>query len=213
MNKSKIGYEDFLQEVALHIAPKKDADEVETTKEIKIAVQTVYRSAVIEFMRDSELYRTEIPIDLYKDVQRYDLIPPEGYLVHGVISLKENKINIPKNCYDKKSLTLTCCPTKDIDEALYVEVSLIPKRLEHCEFDSDFIQEHYDAILSNMLWRLARMQARTWGFTTKVDRLEKYYRHNVIKAKRNALTGGGLLTLHYEPMTSNASGGNDGCAC
>lgn len=213
MQTNNTTYEDFLPEVGLHISPKKDVDEAETTREIKVAVQTVFRSAVIEFMRDSELYRVELPIDVYEGVQRYDLIPPEGFMVHRVVGLKDHNATVPKNCFDKKQVMLTCCPTKDLDEAFYVEVALLPKRNQHCEFDCDFVNEHYDAILSNMLWRLADMQARTWSFTTKVDRLEKRYYKNVTKAKRNALNGGALLRLKVRPMSSNSIGGRNDCSC
>lgn len=202
-----LGYEHFLPEVSLHIASKKDEDETEVKREIQVAVQTVFRSAVGQFMRDSNLYRVELPLDVYAGVKRYEIIPPEGFMINTVIRLREYNARIPANCYGKKEVMLACCPDKDVDEAFYVEASLLPKRVGNCEFESCFIEEYYDAILANMLWRLADMGARTWSMRTKAASSLKNYREEVARAKRNHLNGGELIKLGYNTMTSKATNG------
>lgn len=203
--QTNLGYEHFLPEVALHIAPKKDEDASEVKREIKVAVQTVFRSAVGQFMRDSNLYRVELPIDIYEGVKRYEIIPPEGFMINTVIRLREYKVNIPANCYGKREVMLTCCPTKDVDEAFYVEASLLPKRTGNCEFEEAFVEEYYDAILANMLWRLADMGARTWSLRSKAFDSKKTYREEVARAKRNHLNGGEVIKLGYKPMSSHSA--------
>ena len=91
MTKKTIGYEMFLPAIAAAIRGKEQTDDQLSESEFKQVVAIVYRDTVIQFMKDSWLYRVEIPIDLYQDVKRYDVIPPEGYIVEDIVSFKEHK--------------------------------------------------------------------------------------------------------------------------
>lgn len=206
MNNNLIGYELFLADVSSAVYPKKQKDDQLTESEFKQVVAGVFLGSVIRFMKDSYLFRAELPIDLYQDVKRYDIIPPRGFLVEDVVSLQEHKVNIPAHSHSLKEIILVCCPIKDVHSAFFVEVALSPKRSSGmCEFDEDFLEMHYDAILENMLMRLARMTARTWRSLGSVDSYKREYLKYLNKDKRQALNGGGIIRLHTRRLSANGS--------
>jgi len=203
---NKIGYEFFLPAVSASIASKQKNDRQLNEGELKAVVAVTFRDAVVEFTRDSLLYRRSIPIDLYQDVKRYDLIPPNGYMVVDVVEFQENKVKIPFNTYDTKSIYLNCCPDKDIDQAFYVVLALVPKRGTNCKFDEEFIEEYYDVILANMMYRLMNMENREWR---SLGAAREYRREYVVKmnqSKRRALNGGAVIKMknrrlsEYDPV-------------
>ena len=205
-NQKKIGYELFLRAAAEALYGKESSDSQVTQSEFKDIVAGTFIDAVAQFMKDSLLYTIEVPIDLYANNKRYDLFAPEGYLIEDVVELKENKTVIPSHCKDLKSITLTCCPKKDIEKAFYAVLALSVKRSAAiCEFDCDFIERYYDAILANMFKRFAAMGQRDWKSLGSVSRLERDYMNYLNDASRQALNGGEKVKLHTRRMTSNAS--------
>ena len=99
----KTGYELFLPAIATAIASKKKDSEQLSEPELRALVAVTFRDAAIDFAQDSLLYRVHIPIDLYNGVKRYDLIPPEGFMVEDVNRFESNKTKVPKLNHDQYS--------------------------------------------------------------------------------------------------------------
>lgn len=199
-----VGYELFLPAVAAAIAGKqKDSDQLNQS-ELKAVVAVVFRDSVIEFMHDSLLYRVSVPVDLYRDVKRYDLIPPDGYIIEDVVRFDENKTKIPPHTHDTSSIYLTCCPKKDVDRAFYAVLALVPKRLGHaCEFDAEFLEKHYDVILANMMYRLMGMEQRRWRSRGAERQYRKEYTVKLNKARRRDLSGGAVVKIKTRRLSGN----------
>lgn len=199
-----VGYELFLPAVAAAIASKEKDDDQLNSNELKSLVAGVFRDAVIKFMKDSELYRMEVPIDLYQGEKRYDIIAPDGYLIQDVKSFKEYNTKVPKHLLDDESITLTCCPLKSVDKAFYAEIAIFPKRSNSCKFDEDFLERHYDVILDYMFMRLYAMPKRVWTSLGLIQSYKRDYLNGVAKARRQALSGGSLIKIKTKRLTEYA---------
>ena len=195
MIEGTTGYELFLPAVSAAVASKKKDSDQLSEPELRSVVAVTFRDAVVQFMQDSLLYRTSIPIDLYTDVKRYDIIPPEGFLVADVTRFEKNKVNIPKLNNDQESIWLECCPTRDIQNAFYAVVALTAKRSMNCLFDDSFLEKHYDVILANMFSRLTAMQNRTWRSLGSTLRYDREYSNKLAQAVRRDLNGGSILKV------------------
>lgn len=189
------GYELFLPAIAAVAFPKKKSDDHLNEPEFVQVVAVTFRDAVTQFMKDSLLYRIEMPVDLYKDVKRYELTPPNGWLVEDVVGFKTYKTHIPDNSYDNENLWLTCCPTRDIEQAFYVELALIPKRSHNCKFDEDFLERYYDVIMANMMMRFSAMTERSWRSFGVMREHQREYKNKLGQAKRRSMNDGGKLYL------------------
>lgn len=205
MTNVKKGYELFLPAVAAAIGAKEKSDDQLTNPELRRVVKVTFRDAVIKFMRDSLLYRIELPIDLYTDVRRYDLIPPDNYLIVDVIGFNEHKTTIPPNNFNNKSITLNCCPVKDVERAFFAEVALQPMRSHNCEFDIEFLEMYYDAILANMFFRLTSMPQRQWRLLGASRAYQRDYIIELNKAKRRALAGGDAIKIRTKRLSEYVS--------
>lgn len=207
---NKIGYELFLPAVAAHLRSKEDQEDnwTQTTDtEFKQIVGLAFLNAVIKFMKDSLLYRVEIPIDLFYNVTRYDIVPPEGWLVESIIKLVDHKIPAPKtSCYTLNSIDLPCCPNNDMPTAFFIQVAISAKRtLSKCKFNEDFIEMHYEVILNGILHRMYAMKVREWYSAGSSLEHQKLYRNGVNDSKRQNLTSGKAIKLHIERLSNGAS--------
>ena len=192
--------------MAANLLKKDETDDLETNEEFVSIVSTVFRDAVARYMKDSKLYRMELPIDVYEGVDRYDIIPPEGFMVLETITLLDNKIKVPKHSFSVDSIRLGCCPKKDVDKAFYVEVALGAKRINGaCEFDEEFIERSYDAIHTLMLYYMASMQARTWQARTSASVYERRYLRLVQANLYDYTTGGSQLKVKKARISDRAS--------
>lgn len=198
-----VGYELFLPAVANAIANKEKDDDQLSKPELKQLVAGVFRDAVIKFMKDSELYRFEVPIDLYINVKNYDIIAPDDYIIQRVITFKEHKTKIPKHLLTDESFTLVCCPIKSVEHAFFAEIAVFPKRRLSCKFDENFLERHYDVILDYMFSRLYAMTQRTWTTLTLVPGYKRDYQHGVNKAVRRALSGGEIIKISTRRLSSH----------
>lgn len=203
MTTNTIGYELFVPAIAAIAFPKKKREDQLNEGEFKQLVAVTFRDSIIEFMKDSLLYTVDIPIDVYKDVDTYDIIPPTGYVIEDVKSFLTNKVNIPKYILNGHSLILSCKPTKDIYSAFYIRLAVSPKRSSGiCEFDEDFIEQYYDVILCNMKMKFADMTVRNWRSFGSVDRHRRDYNNKLNKVRRQSLNSGGLLKLKSRRLSN-----------
>lgn len=209
MNTQKVGYELFLPAITAAVRTKEEQDKNYTQltdSEFKSIVAITFRDSAIQFMKDSHLYRVELPIDLYEDVKRYDLVPPDGFRIESVTKVLDGKAKVPPHCTSLKDVMLTCCPKRDIPTAFYVEVALSPKRAAgKCQFDEDFVDEYYDAILANMYMRLSKQTARQWASLGATETYKRDYQNHTNDAKRRALAGGALIKMHFRRMSDGAT--------
>lgn len=212
-----VTYELFLPAATAAFRDKAKGDGTVSDGEFKMLVALAFRDAVYKLMSDAFLYRIEIPIDIYAGVQRYDIIPPEPYIVVDVSSLREHKTTIPPHSYDNKNLFLLCCPAEDVNTAFFIEAAVaIRPTSATCEVDPDFVDRHYALIKNAMFWDLARMAERKWASLGVVDRYKRAYDTALYKAKRDLLNGGKLVSLSTRRMSSRAAPGqrpncNRGC--
>lgn len=182
----QIDYKLFLPAITAAVREKlEDKDTQLTDAEFEAMVALLFRDAVIEFMKETRLYRIEIPIDLYAGVRYYPLIPPEGYYIQAAIRLRAGNRNIPPMyLLDEYELIIddACCPTCDVDNALYVEAAIVPNITDNnCRFDADFINRHYHAILLGMEKRLWVM-ARSWRDAQLAALREQQYVREITKS-------------------------------
>lgn len=156
--------------------------------EFKAVVAVVFRDSVIQFIRESHLYRVDIPIDVYANIKWYDVVAPEGFYVDACLGLKTGNANLPGSyTLTDDHLELGCCPDKSVDVAWYVEAAIVPLRTENaCKFSVKFLDKYYDAILACMRWKLCQMPERQWHQLGTIQYNEKLY----TKLKNRAIVGG-----------------------
>lgn len=170
--------------------------------EFKQIVELVYVDAVTQVMQDTKLYKVQLPIDLYQDVKRYDIIPPNGYVVVDVDGLLEYKSKVPKHTHTLDSIELMCCPTKDIPEAFYVEVALAPKRNNDSHsFDDEFVDRYYQLIMTLMKSELLGMTERYWYDPGQSAMYKNRYWGDVNTVKREAITAGSKIKINKRRLT------------
>lgn len=204
-----VNYEVFLPVITATIREKEKSDQQLTDSEFKAVVAVAFRDAVIRFMKDTKLYRREIPIDVWKGVTRYDIVPPEGFYVESAIELKTGNSHLPGNySLDERELILNdCCPRHDMEKAWYVEAAIVPKvTLNPCEFDEEFINRHYEAILTAMEIRLFGMTNRTWGNPSMVSYKETEYRHQRNRAVRGGTDSSKPVRVRYTRLSNAMCG-------
>lgn len=189
LNDKVAGYEVFLPAITADYRKKKKTDDNLTDSEFKAVVAVVFRDAVLRFIRDSKLYRAEIPIDVYAGVTRYDVIPPDGYYIDTGIRLRTGAANLPaKYTFTDTEIQLyDCCPEKSVDKAWYAEVSLVPLRTSGvCTFSQRFLDIYYEAIIACMHWQFSMMTERQWHQLGTTQYHEKKY----LTEKNRAVVGG-----------------------
>lgn len=202
----QVDYTVFLPFIAALVREKKeDKDTQLTDAEFKAMVSILYRDAVIGFMKDTKLFRVEIPIDIYTGVRRYDLVPPKGYYIESAIRLRTGRRHIPKDyVLDEHELILAdeCCPMCDVDEAFWVEVALVPNVTDgHCKFDADFVNRYYEAIRVGMEMRLYVMN-RSWFNPNLAAIRETQYRQLRNRAIRGGTDSAKAVKLKYRRISN-----------
>lgn len=196
-------YNLFLPAVAAALRGKDKKDSQVSESEFRQIVAVTFRDSMIQFTQDSLLYRVELPIDVFKGVDRYDIIPPKGFIIEDVVHLKTNKIKVPSHSFTQSDIVLNCCPVKDVYSAFFVEVALSPTRVDaKCKFPLTFVERHYDAILSNMFQRLYGMVERTWRSLGSAELNKREYQRRLNKAKRTNFSGGAPIRLSSRLLSS-----------
>lgn len=206
--KQQLDYTVFLPLVTALVREKKeDKDTQLTDAEFRAMVAILYRDAVIEFAKDSKLFRVDIPIDIYAGVRRYEIVPPEGYYVESIIRLRSGRRNVPKDyIYDDFAIVLneSCCPNCDVDEAFFVEVAIVPMITENaCKFDAEFVNRYYDIIAMGIQKRLYAMR-RSWENPQLATLREQQYQQAVDRAILNKNRNGGpsrTVKLRYRRIS------------
>lgn len=206
--KQQVDYTLFLPLVAALVREKREDKDVQLTDaEFKAMVAILYRDAVIEFAKDSKLFRVDIPIDIYVGVRRYEIIPPEGYYVESIIRLRSGRRNVPKDyIYDDFAIVLneSCCPNCDVDEAFFAEVAIVPMITEtFCKFDAEFVNRYYDVIALGIQKRLYVMK-RSWENDQLATLREQQYQQAVDRAILNKNRNGGpsrTVKLRYRRIS------------
>ena len=204
-----VNYEIFLPVITAAFREKEKDDKQLTDSEFKAVVAVAFRDAVIRFMKDTKLYRTEIPIDVWKGVTRYDIVPPEGFYVESSVELKTGASHLPGSySLDEKELVLNdCCPHHDTEKAWYVEAAIVPKvTLNPCEFDEEFVNRHYEAILTAMEIRLFGMTNRTWADSRMATLKETEYRHQRSRAVRGGTDSSKPVRIRYTRLSNAMCG-------
>ena len=85
------GYELFLPALTAIVREKEKRDDQFSDAEFKALIAVIFRDALIAFTKETHLYRIDIPIDLYAEVDRYELFAPEGFFIDASMELKTGK--------------------------------------------------------------------------------------------------------------------------
>lgn len=212
--KQTVDYTLFVPLVTALVREKKeDKDTQLTDAEFKAMVAILYRDAVIEFAKDSKLFRVDIPIDIYAGVRRYEIIPPEGFYIESIIRLRTGRRNVPQNyIYDDFAIVLdnSCCPKCDVDEAFFAEVAVVPRITDNkCFFDADFVNRYYDIIVLGIQKRLFAMKNRSWADPGLSELRERQYQEAVNRAIADKHRSGGpsrTVRLRYRRISDAMCG-------
>ena len=200
-----VGYELFVPFMAAIAREKEKSDNQITDAEFKAIISLVFRDTVVSFMKETKLFRLDIPIDFYKGVQRYDILPPAGYYVEAVIGLRSGRAAVPGDyTLDERELVLRdCCPDYDLDKAVYAEAALVPLITENvCEFDAEFISRYYDAIRAGMEYRMYGMVTRTWASGVMMRTRELEYKTLRSKAIRGGTDSSKPVKIKYRRVSN-----------
>ena len=193
----KTDYTSFLALMAANCIQKKNKDSLENNNEFISIVKVVYRDAVSDVMRDTGLYLFEIPIDIYQDVKRYDLIAPDGYHILKAVEVVTGKLNkLPSISFDKENIRLLSPPPCDINKAFYAKISVSPNRLSGlCEFDTEFVEQNYELIRLRMLELLSEMTNRSWKAKTSGQVLHRRYKKAVQGIRFDSISRGSRIKV------------------
>lgn len=200
-NEDLTGYEIVLNEFIASLFPKKKSDDSVDEAEFKAIIKTVFIKSVIQFCDESKLYILDIPVDFYECVKSYGINTPAGFLPVSVIEIISGKYQVSKNIrYDKKTLLLPVAPKMNTSKAVYVRMSIKPNR-SCCEFDSEFIDGHYDTIVLLMSHHLHMMDQRMWADLGRADRYYARYAKSLKAARSNNSSTTGAITRQGYSLT------------
>ena len=179
-----INYEPFFQQLVLSLIGKDKKDSDLTEQELRAAVANAYVLAVNQVAKDSESYIVKVAVDLYRESRRYPLIMPKGFAFVEVKEVETNGYRFNAQA-DGAMLVLPCCPKRDVEKAWFIHCAVVPKVTSGlCEFDEDFVEQHFEAILWLIRYFLAMQDAMRWHSVGKADRLLIEYKKAIRKLKR-----------------------------
>lgn len=199
------GYELFLPEMVASFRNKLEEDKQLTDKEFKAMVAVVFRNTVLMFAKESKLMRRQIPIDVYKGVKAYDILPPEGYYIEAVVRLRTGASRLPASytMNDSELILHNCCPDHSIDKAWYAEVAVVPLRTspDSCFYDEEFLSKYYDVISAGMFWSLLKMPERGWSTVTMIRIAKKDYKDLLYSAIKGGTDTLKPMKLRYRRLS------------
>lgn len=200
----QVGYEIFLGRIVGDVREKEKTDSQLTDAEFESLVAVVFRDTVIHFMKESHLYREDIPIDFYRGVDRYDITAPEGYYIDAAIALKAGAVHVPLEyeLTEDELYLISGLPDRDIDRAVYVDAALVGKvSTGPCKYDEDFVNRYYEVILNGMESRFYGMRGRSW-WSERLYRLkDSEYRHLRNRAIRGGTMSSKAVKIKYKRLS------------
>lgn len=196
-----INYEPFFQQLVLSLIGKDKKDHQLTEAELRAAVALAFIQAVKRVAKDTEDYTVKVPIDLYRESRYYPVTVPDGFIFRDVQSVETNGYKFNAKL-DGDTLILPCCPNKDVPKAWYLNVAVEPKITSgQCEFDEDFVERHFDAILLFIRYNLAMQDAMKWHSVGKADRLLNEYKKTIRQGRKVK----GVIRLRQETLTDDST--------
>ena len=204
-NKQTVGYELFLSRIIATIQQKVKKESQLSETETRAIIAQEFKAAVRTVAELTDNLTVEVPISVYPESRQYQIKPPRGYILNRVVPpLLTDQYELPEqSTLNHDVLTLPCCPSMQVTNAYYANVSVIPMMsCGDCEFDTLFVETHYDMIYAKILANLTLQSARQWRALGMHDRLEKEvqnqlrawksreFSRNPIKLKQERLTDG-----------------------
>lgn len=204
-----ISYEPFFQALVVSLMTKDKKESQLNEAELRALIAMLYRQAVHRVANDTEQYLVDIPIDLYKESKVYPIVVPKDFLFLDVESVETNGYRF-NGFIDNQSVYLPCCPIRDIPKAWFIKVSVAPRIASSlCEFDDDFVEKSFDAILLYIRHLLALQDMQKWAALGKADWLLIQYKKTVAALKRGKfkiVLKQGSLTNDSTPAITSTSG-------
>lgn len=200
-----VSYEPFLQHIIAGIQPKEKSTASLSEAEIRAAVANAYKEAVARVADDSDGYTISQPLHVYEGIKDYPIDTPAGTTLRNVTKVLENHLNWPKAAYISDGVArLPCCAEKTVNNAYTLEMSVTLDAISDvCEFDTDFVNRYFHAILAYMRYTLSMQAARQWASLGHADRLYNMYKKEIKQRKNKESTG--LIRLKTERLTDNVS--------
>lgn len=195
-----INYEPFFQLLVVGLLTKDKKDANLTEPELRALISVLYRNAVRQVAEDTELYQLVVPVDLYAESRVYPISVPEGFRYIGVKSINTNGYQF-NGRVDEQVLYLPCCPNRDIPKAWFLQVAVAPAFTSaQCEFDDDFVNRCFDAILAYIRYQLAQQDMQRWASMGKADYVLREYKQAVAKVRRGKFA----VQLKQESLTDDS---------
>ena len=206
MTNTTVGYEAFLAPIVAAVQGKAKTTASLGEAEIRAVVATHFKIAVNRVADDTDGYIKVIPVNLYEGVQDYELAIPDGYQANRVIRVEEVNAQFPTGtCVEDDIMRLPCCANKDVTHAFDLHVSVVPDIVSDvCEYDKDFINHHYQAIMMYLHHLLSMQSARQWAALGIADRLERNYLKTIKRYRNHNKFRNAKLKLKDERLTDHA---------
>lgn len=206
-----INYEPFFHALIVSLITKDKKESQFDEAEFRALISMLYRQAVHQVAIDTEQYLLSIPIDLYKETSIYPIVVPKDFLFLDVESIETNGYRF-NGVIDHQAIHLPCCPRCDVPKAWFLQVAVAPRITSSlCEFDDDFVEKAFKAILLQIRHLLALQDVQKWAGLGKADWTLIQYKKAVAALKRGKLKivlKQGSLTHDSTPATPSA-----GCNC
>lgn len=148
-------------------------------RELQGWFQRLFRSTMVDYLRESKSYRTIVPVSIYTGSTWAEVNPPKGFYINHVDHLigdVDSSFSVDGN----KIVFNSCVET---DECYHAEVSLVPDN-NVCYFDPEFLSKHYQVIYNGVLSKLHALVTAPWfdrelsnryraEYLTELDKIRK----------------------------------------
>ena len=206
-----INYEPFFHTLIASLITKDKKESQFNEAELRALISVLFRQAVHQVAIDTEQYLLDIPIDLYKETRIYPIVVPKDFLFLDVESIESNGYRF-NGIIDNQAIHLPCCPIKDVPKAWFLKVAVVPRMTSMlCEFDDDFVEKAFQAILLQIRHQLALQDSQKWASLGKADWTLTQYKKTVAALKRGKLK----IVLKQGSLTHDSTSAtpSSGCDC
>lgn len=198
-------YEPFVAPIAASLQGKEKTAKSLSTPEIKAVLEAAFKESVHKVAVDTDGYHVRVPLDLFEGVKDYPIEPPAQFTFNGLVKAYENKAKLPPSAFVEDGvLRLPCCATNTIENAVTLQISVLPNPINAaCEYDDAFVNKYYQAILTYMRYTLSMQPAREWASLGSADRLLVEYKKTIKRFRNEAFRG--RITIRAEKLSDAAN--------
>jgi len=182
------------------------------------AALSFIRNSVIAFAEKSGIITTKVKVDLQCGLKEYLIEEVSGETIIGIKSAKyrgfcEEDCGLNWNWgnvdfqFEDDILTICPAPSEDSEDALELELVVIPRR-DACEVDHQFYTKWFDAIIAGALKEIHLMPNFPWSSVSRADYRSREFEDAISRASIRRVMKG-----HRKPgvMQANPDWMPNGC--